>query len=255
MKPNYICINIRKMEGYSKTTLLGTLGADPVTKNFNDKVVTTFSLAINSSYKDKTTNEKKTTTEWVNVECWGALATTASNWLKKGENVLVEGKLRTSVKEGENGAPKQYFTKVVVDNIVFIGSGQQQSSQPQPNITPVHQNGQYVQPQVNGGYAQPVVQNGGYVQPQVNGGYAQPAVQNGQYVQQPPVNYTQPAVQNGGYAQPQVNGGYVQPGVQNTQVNGGYVQQPPIDQSVNNYMQQGQVPQHQFEATADDLPF
>lgn len=248
MKPNYICINIRKMEGYSKTTLLGTLGADPVTKTFNDKVVTTFSLAINSSYKDKTTNEKKTTTEWVNVECWGTLATTASNWLKKGENVLVEGKLRTSVKEGENGAPKQYFTKVVADHINFIGSGQPQSGQPQQNLAPVHQNGQYVQPQ-NGGYAQqppvnyaqPVVQNGGYAQQPQNGqyiqqppagGYAQPVAQNGQYLQQPPVNYAQPVVQNGGYAQ-----------------------QPPVDQSVNNYMQQGQAPQHQFEATADDLPF
>src|ERR1043166_4782460 len=79
----------------NKVLLIGNLGKDPEVRYLdNNKVVATFTIATNETYTDRN-GEKKTETEWHNVEMWDQLARTAEKFLKKGSQVYVEGKIKT----------------------------------------------------------------------------------------------------------------------------------------------------------------
>ena len=84
------------MSGVNKVILVGNLGKDPEIKYLESKVpVAKFSLATNATWRDKEGN-KKEHTEWHNVVVWRGAAEFAEKYLKKGDLVYVEGKLRTS---------------------------------------------------------------------------------------------------------------------------------------------------------------
>jgi single-strand DNA-binding protein len=112
----------------NKVILLGKLGKDPELRNVNGKNVVNFSIATSKSYKDKTTGEKKESTEWHNIVIWGALADVASKYLHKGDQVYLEGWLRT--RSWEKQGVTVYATEVLVDNMNLLGSKTQASSQP-----------------------------------------------------------------------------------------------------------------------------
>ena len=100
--------------------LIGRLGDDPkVTKFDNGKQVVTFSLATDESYKNKE-GEKVDETQWHNIEVWGGLSTVAENYLKKGKEIAVEGRLvhESYEKDGET----RYYSKVVLNDILLLGS-------------------------------------------------------------------------------------------------------------------------------------
>lgn len=114
---------------------IGRLGKDPEVRSLdNGNRVANWSLAITDSYKDKNTGERKECTEWVNIVAWKGLADIASKYLRKGDQVFVEGKLRSRSYEKDNVT--RYITEVVIDNMTLLGTkkapteGNGYSSQP-----------------------------------------------------------------------------------------------------------------------------
>lgn len=113
---------------------IGRLGKDPEVRNLdNGNTVANFSLAVSESWKDKTTGEKKETTEWINVVAWKGLADLAGRYLHKGDQIYCEGKLRTRTWEKDNVT--RYITEVVLDNMTMLGKGSAKQTA-QPAATP-----------------------------------------------------------------------------------------------------------------------
>ena len=105
------------MPALNRVQLIGYLGRDPESRfTPSGKRVTHFSLGITQRWK--TGDENKESTEWVNVELWDRLAEVASEYLKKGSLIYVEGRLKTDKYE-DNGS-NRYFTKVVGLALQFL---------------------------------------------------------------------------------------------------------------------------------------
>lgn len=100
--------------GVNKVILVGTCGQDPEVKYLsNGNAVTNLSLATSEQWKDKQSGEKKEKTEWHRVVIFGKVAEIAGEYLRKGSQVYIEGKLQT--REWEKDGIKRYSTEVVVD--------------------------------------------------------------------------------------------------------------------------------------------
>ena len=99
---------------------IGNLGKDPEMRFMPDgKAVTNFSIAISEKYKDKN-GEQKEVTEWVNIVFFGKLAEVCGEWLKKGQSIYVEGKLKTE-KYQKDGIDR-YVTKIIGEKMQMLGS-------------------------------------------------------------------------------------------------------------------------------------
>jgi len=110
------------MSAVNKVILLGNLGKDPEVRHLeNDRMRASFTLATNETYRNKE-GEKITTTEWHNVVLWTPLAKIAEQYLTKGKQVYIEGKLTTRSYVDKMGQTK-YTTEVVGQNLVLLGSG------------------------------------------------------------------------------------------------------------------------------------
>lgn len=107
----------------NKVMLLGRLGKDPeMATTPKGSRVTKFSLA--TSEKDK---DKKERTEWHNIVVWGKLAEVAGQYLAKGRQVFIEGKLQTRSWDDKNGQ-KRYMTEIVCTNLNFIGGDKKETA-------------------------------------------------------------------------------------------------------------------------------
>ncbi|MGK7391937.1 MAG: single-stranded DNA-binding protein [Candidatus Cyclobacteriaceae bacterium M2_1C_046] len=107
------------MSGVNKVILVGRLGKDPEVRHLESGVaVASFSVATSETYKDRTTGERKEITEWHNVVLWRGLAEVAEKYLKKGDMVYIEGKLRTRSWEKDNVT--RYTTEIVGDNMTML---------------------------------------------------------------------------------------------------------------------------------------
>jgi len=110
------------MAGVNKVILIGNLGKDPEVRHLeNGTAVANFSMATSESYKDRNSGERKTITEWHNIVLWRGLAEVAEKYLKKGDQVYIEGKLKTRSWEDKDGSTR-YTTEVVGDNMTMLGS-------------------------------------------------------------------------------------------------------------------------------------
>lgn len=110
------------MDGFNQVTLIGSVGNDAEVKFLKEtSQVAKFSVATNRSYKDKDGN-KKTQTEWHNVEVWNEKAKFAGNYVKKGSLVLIVGELRYEKFEDKDGKP-QIRAKVQADKIQLLPKG------------------------------------------------------------------------------------------------------------------------------------
>ena len=108
------------MSGVNKVILVGNLGKDPEVRHLEGGAsVARFSLATNEYYKDKQ-GARVERTEWHNITAWRGLAEVAEKYLKKGQMVYVEGKLRTRQYQDKDNLT-HYITEVVADELTMLG--------------------------------------------------------------------------------------------------------------------------------------
>ena len=115
--------------GINKVQLVGNLGRDPDKK----EKVTVVSLATGEQWRDKDTGEQKEKTEWHRVVFFGRLAEIASEYLRKGSRLYVEGRLQTRKWQDNNGADR-YTTEIVAKEMLML-SGEQQSAPAEPAVS------------------------------------------------------------------------------------------------------------------------
>ncbi|MBF7144053.1 MULTISPECIES: single-stranded DNA-binding protein [Pseudomonas] len=100
--------------GVNKVILVGTCGQDPEVRYLpNGNAVTNVSLATSEQWTDKQSGQKVERTEWHRVSLFGKVAEIAGNYLRKGSQVYIEGKLQT--REWEKDGIKRYTTEIIVD--------------------------------------------------------------------------------------------------------------------------------------------
>lgn len=100
--------------------LIGKLGMNPDVKEIGkDKKLAKFSIATTDSYKNEA-GEKVSDTQWHNIIAWGSQAKIAEKYLKKGNEVAIEGKL-TSRSYSDKEGVKRYISEIVVNEILMIG--------------------------------------------------------------------------------------------------------------------------------------
>jgi single-strand DNA-binding protein len=110
------------MASVNKVILVGNLGRDPETRYMPDgAALTNVSVATSFQWNDKTSGEKKEETEWHRVTFRGKLAEIAGEYLKKGSQVYVEGRLRTRKWQDKEGQDR-YTTEVVAERMQMLGS-------------------------------------------------------------------------------------------------------------------------------------
>lgn len=103
----------------NKVLLIGNLGQDPEVKNYDGgKMKAYFSMATNDTYKNGD-GEKITDTQWHNMVVWGKLAEIAKNYLKKGSEIAIEGKLSSRQYKDKEGQTK-FVTEVNVNEILML---------------------------------------------------------------------------------------------------------------------------------------
>ena len=110
------------MASVNKVILVGNLGKDPEVRHFeNGGSLARFPLATSETYTKKDTNEKVTQTEWHTVVTRGGLAAkVVEPYLKKGNSVYIEGRLRTRSWEDKDGVTR-YTTEVICDSLEMLG--------------------------------------------------------------------------------------------------------------------------------------
>ena len=108
--------------GVNKVILVGNLGRDPeVRYSPNGQAVANVTLATSESWKDKTSGEKQEKTEWHRVVFFGRLAEIAGEYLKKGAQIYVEGRLQTRKWQDKDGKDR-YTTEIVANDMQMLGS-------------------------------------------------------------------------------------------------------------------------------------
>ncbi len=128
------------MSGVNKVILVGNLGKDPEVRYLESGVaVANFTIATTESYKDKE-GKRVDQTEWHNVVLWRGLAEVAEKFLKKGNQVYIEGKIRTRSYDDKDGI-KRYVTEIVGDNMTMLGGKKEDGGQ-QSNQAPANDNSQ-----------------------------------------------------------------------------------------------------------------
>lgn len=122
------------MNGVNKVIVLGRLGDDPTVRSMNNgKSVSTIRIATTESWKDKQTGEKKEATEWHTVVLFDRLGEIAAEYLRKGSQVYIEGKLRTRKWQDKDGKDR-YTTEITARELQMLGGGRQ-DNQPKAGET------------------------------------------------------------------------------------------------------------------------
>ena len=110
------------MAGINKVILIGRLGSDPEVRYTPSGVaVANFNIATSEEWKDKDSGEKKERTEWHRIVAWRRLGEICGEYLSKGKQVYVEGRLQTRDWEDRDGN-KRYTTEIVATDVQFLGT-------------------------------------------------------------------------------------------------------------------------------------
>ena len=121
------------MASVNKVIIVGNIGRDPETRYLpSGDAITNISVATSDRYKDKATGEMKETTEWHRITFFGKLAEISAQYLKKGSQVYVEGKLRTRKYTDQAGVEK-YATDIIADSMQMLGGKMGDSSSSMPS--------------------------------------------------------------------------------------------------------------------------
>jgi single-strand DNA-binding protein len=117
----------------NKVILLGRLGQDPELKYTpSGAAVCNFSVATSESWTDKNSGQKNEKTEWHRVVVWGKLAELCNQYLSKGRQAFIEGKLQTRAWDDKDGN-KRYTTEISASTVQFIGAQGQAGSNYESN--------------------------------------------------------------------------------------------------------------------------
>ena len=109
------------MAGVNKVILVGRLGRDPeVRYTPNGVAIANFSIATSEEWKDKDTGEKQERTEWHRIVAWRRLGEICGEYLHKGSQIYIEGRLQTRDWEDRDGN-KRYTTEIVAQNMQMLG--------------------------------------------------------------------------------------------------------------------------------------
>lgn len=109
------------MAGVNKVILVGNLGRDPEIRYMPDgTAVANFSIATSDEWKDKNTGEKKSKTEWHRIVAFRRLGEICGEYLSKGKQVYIEGKLQT--RSWEKDGVTRYTTEILADKMQMLGS-------------------------------------------------------------------------------------------------------------------------------------
>lgn len=152
--------------GINKVILVGNLGQDPETRYMpNGGAVTNFSLATTDSWNDKQSGQRQDRTEWHRIVLFNKLGEIAGQYLKKGSQVYIEGRLQTRKWQGQDGQDR-YTTEIVANDMQMLGGrggdggtasyggggggGSYGGGQPQQNARPQQGGGQSAPPPMSG---------------------------------------------------------------------------------------------------------
>ncbi len=128
------------MASVNKVTIIGNLGHDPETRYMpSGEQVTSIAVATTDRWRDKANGEQKEQTEWHRISFFGKLAEIAGQYLKKGSQVYVEGRIRTNKYTDRDGV-ERYQTQIIADTMQMLGSKQDGSAQPAGTKQPAQRN-------------------------------------------------------------------------------------------------------------------
>ncbi len=110
-------------KGLNKVMLIGHLGNDPERRETaSGQTVVNFTVATSESFKDSSGNIQERT-EWHRIVAWGRLADICSQYLKKGRQVYIEGRLQTRSWDDSKSGEKKYTTEIVCSDMQMLGAG------------------------------------------------------------------------------------------------------------------------------------
>lgn len=120
------------MAGINKVIIVGFLGNDPEVRTMPaGDLVVNISVATSESWTDKNSGEKKEVTEWHRIVIYRKLAEIAAQYLRKGSQVYIEGRLKTRKWQDNNGQDR-YSTEIQCDTLQMLGGRNQDAAQDQP---------------------------------------------------------------------------------------------------------------------------
>lgn len=152
----------------NKVILIGNAGNNPETKQFENGMIATVSIATSERWTDKQTGERKEHTEWHRLVFNGRLAEVVAQYVQKGDKIYVEGSLRTRKWTDQQTGQERYSTEIRVDTMQMLGGQQQQAPQAQQQAPQQQPQGQRYATHANGAPMFPP-------QPLPNGYVTQPA--------------------------------------------------------------------------------
>ena len=128
------------MASVNKVTIIGNLGRDPENRYLpSGEQVTSIAVATTDRWRDKATGDMKDQTEWHRISFFGKLAEIAGQYLKKGSQVYIEGRIRTNKYTDRDGV-ERYQTQIIADTMQMLGSKQDGSAQPAGTKQPAQRN-------------------------------------------------------------------------------------------------------------------
>lgn len=120
------------MASLNKVILIGHLGADPETRvSPGGEAICNLRIATTETWRDKNTGERREATEWSRVTFFGRLADIAGQYLRKGSQVYIEGRLKTRKYQDQSGQDR-YVTEIRGDEMKMLGSRGDAASSPAP---------------------------------------------------------------------------------------------------------------------------
>ena len=129
------------MAGINKVILIGRLGSDPEVRYTPSGVaVANFNIATSEEWKDKDSGEKRERTEWHRIVAWRRLGEICGEYLSKGQQVYVEGRIQTNTWEDKEGN-KRYTTEIIANTVQFLGRRESSESARPRSTTPADYQG------------------------------------------------------------------------------------------------------------------
>ena len=139
------------MAAVNKVILVGNLGRDPEVRYSNEQMaIANVSVATTSTWKDKSSGERREDTEWHRVVFYGRQAEVVGQYLKKGSSVYIEGRLKTRKWVDKDGV-ERYTTEIIAEQMQMLGGNQDQGAQSQAT----QQAQRPSQAQANDGFSSP----------------------------------------------------------------------------------------------------